>query len=481
MVLQASLKAKRAANQKSLKPEARVASLKHILRLHRYMDMYASSGLQMFQNSDKLESLNLRIGCETGRWPDPMPRIPADMVVACLCVATDEEQYQITAGEFITASKPEGLGCTGVRFRDEFHRWNNDLNNAVAFAGLATVEKAGTLIFNIGYGPWQKAAWYHMILASGQKIAQTIQPNSRMVLRFWPRHLVDNGLVGTTDDAIVGQEGRRQYIAGVPRQNLLHLKGGRVSPSAWMSFQKVGAEWSSSIATRAMVLATLCLEKGWVLTEEDLFAPTRCGVETSCEKDASGDKLAPKSKAEALRVAKAKVEALKMRTANLFVAATKLLADIDVINGIRIILHAGRAQSTGFAKLVDDLTTPAKSLALAQSWARQEWLQPLKDTLACLTDVRGLIGCGFHADFKVEEVRAMSEDAPTIRYQDALARRLGRLVDCILEKRSGSMAQRSFYYPFKLAGLTSTDESVRREAMREFEKDVRALWAAKDL
>ena len=88
---------------------------------------------------------------------------------------------------------------------------------------------------------------------------------------------------------------------------------------------------------------------------------------------------------------------------------------------------------------------------------------------------------GWQADFKVDEVRAISEDSPTIRDHDALARRLGRLVDCILEKRSGSMAQRSFYYPFKLAGLTSTDESVRREAMREFEKDVRALWAAKDL
>ena len=37
----------------------------------------------------------------------------------CLCVATDEEQYQITAGEFITANKPVGFGCTGVRFRDE--------------------------------------------------------------------------------------------------------------------------------------------------------------------------------------------------------------------------------------------------------------------------------------------------------------------------------------------------------------------------
>ena len=125
-MLQASLKAKRAANQKLIKPEPRAASLKHILRLHRYMDMYASSGLQMLQSSDMLERLNLRTGCETGRWPDPMPMIPADLVVACLCVATDEEQYQITAGEFITASNPAGLGCTGVRFRDEFHRWSND-------------------------------------------------------------------------------------------------------------------------------------------------------------------------------------------------------------------------------------------------------------------------------------------------------------------------------------------------------------------
>ena len=390
-MFQASLQAKRAANQKLLKPEPRVASLKHILRLHRMMEMYASSGLQMFQNSDKLASLNLRIGCETGKWPDPMPTIPADLVVACLCVATDEEQYQITAGEFITANKPGGLGCTGVRFRDELHRWNNDLNSAVAFAGLATAEKAGTLIFNVGYGPWQKAAWFHMILASGQKVAQTIQPNSRMVLRFWPRHLVDSGLEGLTDDAIVGQEGRRQYIAGIPHQNLMNMKGGKVSPSSWMSFQKVGAEWSASFATRAMVLATLCLEKGLLVAEEDLFAPTRCGVEASLEKDASGDKPAPKSKAEAVRSAKAKIEALRMRTANVFVAATKLLADIDVINGIRIILHAGRAQWTGFNELVGDLTTPEKSLALAQSWARQEWLQPLNNTLACLTDVPGLM------------------------------------------------------------------------------------------
>ena len=103
-----------------------------------------------------------------------------------------------------------------MRFRDEFHRWNNDLNSAVSFAGLATAEKAGTLIFNVGCGPWQKVAWFHIILASGQKVAQTIQPNSRLGLKLWPQHLVDNELVGITDDAIVGQAGR---------QNVMNLMG----------------------------------------------------------------------------------------------------------------------------------------------------------------------------------------------------------------------------------------------------------------
>ena len=41
---------------------------------------------------------------------------------------------------------------------------------------------------------------------------------------------------------------------------------------------------------------------------------------------------------------------------------------------------------------------------------------------------------GGQADFKVDDVRAISEDSPTIRDHDALARRLGRLVDCILER-----------------------------------------------
>ena len=85
--------------------------------------------------------------------------------------------------------------------------------------------KAATWISNIGYGPWQKAAWYHMILASGEKVARTIQPNSRMVLKFWPRLLIDNGLESETDDAIVGEEGRWEYVQWGPEPQ--HHEPGR--------------------------------------------------------------------------------------------------------------------------------------------------------------------------------------------------------------------------------------------------------------
>ena len=75
---------------------------------------------------------------------------------------------------------------------------------------------------------------------------------------------------------------------------------------------------------------------------------------------------------------------------------------------------------------------------------------------------------------------ALTLDSPTVRYQDALARTMGTFVDQIHETRCGSLAERSFYYPHKLAGLTSEDAPTRQLTLRNFELDVKAWWAAKD-
>ena len=97
-------------------------------------------------------------GCLSGKFPEPMPAIPSDLVVECPTVCTDLEQTQVTGGEFIFTPEPFGLGCTGARLHYNFPWWNNVLSMAVAQGGLKPPEKAGTLIANVGYEPWQPAA-----------------------------------------------------------------------------------------------------------------------------------------------------------------------------------------------------------------------------------------------------------------------------------------------------------------------------------
>ena len=79
----------------------------------------------------------------------------------------------------------------------------------------------------------------------------------------------------------------------------MNVKGIKVVPSKWMSFQAAWGTWLPALGSRALLMSDLCIDKGWILTKEDLFSPTRCGV------DKSGEKPAIKSKAEALRKAKA--------------------------------------------------------------------------------------------------------------------------------------------------------------------------------
>ena len=70
--------------------------------------MYADVGLELFLNTSQLEKLNLLDGCQTGRFPDPVPALPEDLVAQCLTVCTDQEQTQITGGELISAARSQG-------------------------------------------------------------------------------------------------------------------------------------------------------------------------------------------------------------------------------------------------------------------------------------------------------------------------------------------------------------------------------------
>ena len=98
-----------------------------------------------------------------------------------------------------------------------------------------------------------------------------------------------------------------------------------------------------------------------------------------------------------------------------------------------------------------------------------------------LEDAVGLSRCGIESDFTSAELLGKTIDSPEVKYQDALAARMHRVNDLILSHRSGSLVERCHYYPFRLVTLVAENDGVAKAGLAEFEKDVKAWWAAKDM
>ena len=468
---QALLAEKRKRTKELVKRQPRLASRTFVLRVDRFLELYTNKGLEMFQNLGELEKLGLLKVARSGQGLEAAAAIslPESLSVPSLSVCSDQEQVQITGAEFIFAPEPQGLACTGVRLADEFHRWHNDLSMAVALSGLTPIVQAGTLIFNVGYGPWQSHSFFHQLRAEAERVSRAVKPDSQLALRFWPRRRLEDEAAAEDPDPAGA---RKRWLESLPAD--FDIMGEKVTPSKWMSFCDVGLEWAKKLASRAVIMSALCMQKGWITTCEDLFASTRL------LKVDDGVKPDPKSKAEAVRAAKQKLEALRARTQNTMVTATRLLCDDDVVAGIRLVLHATEAQHFAFCKLVKEFKGTQSTLKAWQGWAAQEWLGWLTGTLQCLDNTVGLQRCGFLMTMTASMHGGAKPEEGALSYQDALAHRLGTLVEKLLALRAGSLGMLSFYYPGKLVGLLSTDEAAFRACMLDFSRDVRAFWAAQE-
>ena len=141
--------------------------------------MFADVGLEMLQNVHRLKDMIFVDGCLSGKYLDRMPAIPADLDVECLTFCTGQEQTHVTGLGVHIHARALGLGL----------HWRTAAM-AVALSGLKPSEKAGTLIPNVGRGPWQAAVWFNASCAHGNRISTKRRPNDQIVLRHLKTHLL---------------------------------------------------------------------------------------------------------------------------------------------------------------------------------------------------------------------------------------------------------------------------------------------------
>ena len=363
----------------------------------------------------------------------------------------------------------EHLRLLLVRISDFFHRWHNNFGHAASKAGLMPIFYAAIVMLNIAYGPWESAAWYHLLLNMAMELVSATVPDDPHLLKLWPRILMDKDLHLETNEGIIGVEGRRRFIAQLDSDACVKLKNKKCKPSQWVSFDAAWHEWSRHLHTRGFVLGKLLMHRGDVLAAEDLFSGTAFTLKA--------DRNEAATKAEGVRGAKAKVAAVKSKFQSNLLSCVQLICDPDVINGCRMLAHGHRPCWSYFTKVEKELTSPKLCAAFSQSWACEGYLPVFKQIFATREDLYELSRCGFTCDFTGLEAKGINARTPQIAYEDGLARTFGLFTQHLVQEHAGSALWWTHGYPGRFAALL--EPSMVAEVLREFELNCKAFWTAK--
>ena len=289
------------------------------------------------------------------------------------------------------------------------------------------------------------------------------------MLKIHPLVLEDHGLDRETNS---NPEARDDFAQTVPESALTHLKYGRARPGNWYTLQEAADNgWDKYLGTRAYVLGGLCMTN-WITTAEDLFC-----LSLTTKKF----KVTPeKSKREALRKAKTKLEAHRRQAQNNVAACAQLACDSDIRHGFRSILLWTRPVYLFHKDLMLRLKGGEAVAQTLVNWAQWSWMRPLCEIAALSQDKAGLSRCGFRIEFSKAADGKISDRAPEVMHQDSLAKSNVRLQTTLISTHAGSMTYWVHYYLGKLFGSLGPAELVSF-TMREFHADCSAFWWAKAL
>ena len=189
--------------------------------------------------------------------------IPLDELPHCLVLTLDWLQTQWR----VVWCLRHYFKCNVEAVPDITHRRMNDLNLATDAAGWSFTKQRGFIVANIHFGPWNGGGYHKDIQEVCLDLSQNEDPNSPLLLYFWPRIIVDLRLPLEEQ----GLEGRKHFLAGLPNMKFCRTKNEKASHCKWDSLQKA---WMSGqdeyCGPFCYAVTVLAKKKKWINTLEDL-------------------------------------------------------------------------------------------------------------------------------------------------------------------------------------------------------------------
>jgi hypothetical protein len=229
----------------------RKPTLQWILLIDRVFRICRDVGLELFENAHLLKDVGILPMISTGTKvaTDVFARFLSLPLPGSLWIAADQEQRQITACNFLA----DHCGLTIEFIFDFAHRSTNDMVDTLVKCGLWTIYLMAIVIFNISFGPYGSCAWFQQLVHTAQKMRNALTPNDPLVLRYWPRILVERGHHYSTDQAKVGEQARQELIDNMDVNGIVSRKGQRCSKKQWWSFNRTFRAWKTTMSERALL------------------------------------------------------------------------------------------------------------------------------------------------------------------------------------------------------------------------------------
>ena len=370
-----------------------------------------------------------------------------------LILCTDQEATQLAAVSYLKYQ--HGLWLEHVM--DPAHRSHNDVQLALSAAGMMKFSLWCISLYNIRYGPWQKAAWSSKIKETADILAGNMSPSDPLLLEFFPSILEDAGRP-LTDNT---EAERQKFLKSLPDKDCVRTKGTKASKSRFNSLSISHSELDTEWSALAFLLCAVCISSGWSTKPSDLWAPDHPCATAATRSDKPGT-----SKGKATADAKKDTQDAGRGSANTLHRMTRFICSSDNKNMARLIFNVLQPEALRCSKMLKDLRSPDMTLQFYSQWAHWSWMDTARDHVLRLQNLAALQRIGFN--MYVGQTPPVEAE---IAWQDSLAGQMYSLLKQILRHRAGS--QLFYTNGFgATAGLVHEDNECKTRSLSFFQ----AMW-----